>query len=276
MLTELILTTYNDPRSLALCLLSVARQRVTPDSVCVADDGSGPETAAVIADFTTANPGVKLRHLWHEDRGFRKCTILNEAIRTSAAEFLIFLDGDVMIRPDFTARHLELARRGRFSTGSLIRLDAAATASVTPQMVTDGTVFSRAWLKANRAIPGLSTWLKTAPLPKPLLNLLELTSPVRRVLCGANWSAFRDDILSVNGFDETITHGGLDKELGERLTNAGVPGRHLRFTAPLVHLDHPRGYADAAKKAAQKEFIRRVRRERIRWTPDGIVKGPAQ
>lgn len=273
MRTELILTTYNDPRSLALCLLSVACQRVLPDLVCVADDGSGPETAATIAAFRADHPGLTLRHLWHEDRGFRKCTILNEAIRTSAADFLIFLDGDVMIRPDFTARHLELARRGRFSTGSLIRLDADATASVTPQMVTDGTVFSRPWLRANRAIPGLSTWLKTAPLPKPLLNLLELTSPVRRVLCGANWSAFRDDILKVNGFDETITHGGLDKELGERLTNAGVPGRHLRFSAPLVHLDHPRGYADAAKKAAQKEFIRRVRRERIDWTPNGIVKG---
>lgn len=273
MRTELILTTYNDPRSLALCLVSVARQRMLPDSVCVADDGSGPETAAVIEAFRAGHPALTLRHLWHEDRGFRKCTILNEAIRTSAADFLIFLDGDVMIRPDFTARHLELARRGRFSTGSLIRLDREATASVTPQMVTDGTVFSRAWLKANRAIPGLSTWLKTAPLPKPLLNLLELVSPVRRALCGANWSAFRCDILKVNGFDETITHGGLDKELGERLTNAGIPGRHLRFSAPLVHLDHPRGYADAAKKAAQKEFIRRVRRERIDWTPNGIVKG---
>lgn len=273
MRTELILTTYNDPRSLALCLLSVARQRVLPDWLCVADDGSGPETAAVIRAFRADHPRLALRHLWHEDRGFRKCTILNEAIRSSAADFLIFLDGDVMIRPDFAARHLDLARRGRFSTGSLIRLDREATASVTPQMVLDGTVFSRPWLSANRAIPGLSTWLKTAPLPKPLLNLLELTSPVRRVLCGANWSAFRDDILKVNGFDETITHGGLDKELGERLTNAGIPGRHLRFSAPLVHLDHPRGYADAAKKAAQKEFIRRVRRERITWTPDGIVKG---
>lgn len=275
MRTELILTTYNDPRSLALCLLSVAWQRVVADGICVADDGSGPETAAVIAAFTAAHPGVKLRHLWHEDRGFRKCTILNEAIRSSEAEFLIFLDGDVMIRPDFTARHLELARRGRFSTGSLIRLDRDATASVTPDMVTDGTVFRRDWLRANRALPGLSTWLKTAPLPKPVLNLLELTSPVRRVLCGANWSAFRDDILKVNGFDETITHGGLDKELGERLTNAGIPGRHLRFTAPLVHLDHPRGYADPAKKAAQKAYIRRVRREGITWTPNGIVKAAA-
>ena len=65
-----------------------------------------------------------MRHVWHEDRGFEKAAILNRAIATSEAEFLIFIDGDVLIAPGFIARHLELARPGRFSTGSLIRLDA--------------------------------------------------------------------------------------------------------------------------------------------------------
>jgi glycosyltransferase involved in cell wall biosynthesis len=273
--SELILTTYNSPRALLLCLTSIRAQRVGCDGICVADDGSGPETAAVIERFREENPGLALRHVWHEDAGFRKCAILNRAIASSPAAFLVFLDGDVMIHPDFIARHLQLARRGRFSTGSLIRLDAAATASVTPQMVATGVVFDRGWLRANRALDKLSTWLKTAPLPKAVLNLLEVTSPVRRVLCGANWSAYRDDILAVNGFDETITYGGLDKELGERMTNAGTPGRHLRFTAPLVHLDHPRGYADPARMRANKDWIRKVRRDKITWTTEGIAKGPA-
>lgn len=65
----------------------------------------------------------------------------------------------------------------------------------------------------------------------------------------------------MNGFDETMRWGGGDKDLGVRLTNAGVRGRHLRFTAPLVHLDHPRGYADPAHKAANKARIRATRRE---------------
>ena len=55
----------------------------------------------------------------------------------------------------------------------------------------------------------------------------------------------------------------------------GYSGRHLRFTAPLVHLDHPRGYADPAHKAANKARIRTTRREGRFWTPDGIVKAPA-
>jgi glycosyltransferase involved in cell wall biosynthesis len=270
--TELVLTTYENPRSLALCLESVGRQAVACDSICVADDGSGPETKAVVEAFVAARPDLRVRHLWHEDRGFRKCSILNKAIASSQADFIVFIDGDVLIHPLFVARHLELARRGRWSTGSLIRLDAQATAAVTRELVADGTVFDRAWLREQRAFDRFSTWLKSAPCPKWLSNLLELAWPTRRSLCGANWSAWRDDILRVNGFDETITYGGLDKELGDRLRNAGIPGRHLRFSAPLVHLDHSRPYADTKKKKRNKDWIHEVRRSGVSWTEHGILK----
>ena len=95
---------------------------------------------------------------------------------------------------------------------------------------------------------------------------------MQRALCGANASLYRADALKVNGFDETIKYGGVDKEFGVRLANAGVRGRHLRYTAPLVHLDHPRGYADPERIARHKAHIREVRRSRAAFTPDGIVK----
>jgi glycosyltransferase involved in cell wall biosynthesis len=252
----------------------VARQDRRPDVICVADDGSGPETGEAIRAFGTAHPDLTVRHVWHEDRGFEKTAILNKAIASSGAEHLVFIDGDVMIHPCFIARHVELARPGRFCTGSLIRLDAAATASVTEAMVVSGQVFDRGWLRENRAIDRIGTWLKTMPFPKPVMNLLEVTSPVQKALCGANASAFRADILRVNGYDETMKYGGEDKELGIRLANAGVRGRHLRFTAPLVHLDHPRGYADPALIARHRAMIAEARSRRIVWTVEGIEKEP--
>lgn len=273
MQTEVIIATYNNPRSLSLCLESIRAQTVLPHSIAFADDGSAPETRAIIDDF--ALPGVQIRHVWHEDQGFRKCEILNKAIASSHADYLIFLDGDVMIHPGFFARHLDCAERGRFMTGSLIRLDRDASEAVTPQMVKDGTVFDRHWLQRVRAIIKISTWLKTAPLQRHLLNLLELTSPVRRALCGANWSAFRSDILSVNGFDQQLAYGGEDKELGERLANSGIRGRHVRFTTPLIHLDHLRDYANKDRMRANKERIRQVRQTKVTWTDNGIA-APAE
>jgi GT2 family glycosyltransferase len=275
MRSELVVATYNNPRSLALCLASVARQNAAPDGIAIADDGSGPETAAVIEAFRVEHPGLALRHVWHEDAGFRKAAILNRAIASSQAEFLIFIDGDVMIHPGFTARHIALAKPDRWASGSLIRLDAEATAAVTEADVAAGRVFDRGWLRAQRAFDRPGTWLKAMPFPAPVQAALDVLSPVQRAWCGANASAFRAAILRVNGFDESMRWGGGDKEMGVRLTNAGVRGRHLRFTAPLVHLDHPRGYADPEHKRANRERIGRIRRERIAWTPDGIEKRAA-
>lgn len=275
MRTELIVATYQNPRALRLSLASVARQAVRPDGVAIADDGSGSETRAVIEAFAAAHPELAVRHVWHDDRGFRKNAILNRAIASSDADFLVFIDGDVLVRPDFVARHLELARPDRWSSGSLIRLDAAATAAVTEELVASGRVFERGWLKAHGAVDRLGTWLKTRPLPAPVLKALDLATPVQKAWGGANASAFRAAILKVNGFDESMRYGGEDKELGVRLTNAGVRGRHLRYTASVVHLDHPRGYADPATIRANKARVRAVRRSGLAWTPDGILKRAA-
>lgn len=274
MRSELVIATYNSPRALSLCLASVARQDRRPESIAIADDGSGPETRALVEAFAAASP-VPVRHVWHEDDGFRKAAILNRAIATSEAEVLIFIDGDVMIHPGFVARHLELARPDAWASGSLIRLDAPATAAVTEADVTSGRVFDRRWLGEMRAFDRVGTWLKAMPFPRPIMAALDVLSPVQRAWCGANASAARAAILKVNGFDETMRWGGGDKDLGVRLTNAGIRGRHLRFTAPLVHLDHPRGYADPAHKAENKARIRATRRSGRSWTPDGIVKGDA-
>lgn len=271
MTTELIISTYNNVGSLRLCFKSVAGQTILPGSICVADDGSGPETAKAIAEFAAESP-IPVRHVWHDDHGFDKGAILNRAISTSTAEYLIFIDGDVMIAPGFIARHVGLARPDRFLTGSLIRLDEDASRSVTGDMITDGTVFSREWLRNNRALVSVSAWLKTAPLPTFVLNVIELLSIVPRSLCGANASAFRSAILAVNGYDETMKYGGQDKELGERLKNSGVRGRHLRYSAPLVHLHHKRAYATPDSIAKNRRVILDTRRTKRNWADLGIKK----
>jgi len=41
---SVIVPTYNRPKALKLCLLSLSRQSVLPAEALIADDGSGPET----------------------------------------------------------------------------------------------------------------------------------------------------------------------------------------------------------------------------------------
>ncbi|SMX42847.1 glycosyltransferase [Actibacterium lipolyticum] len=270
MKSELIISTYNSPRALVLTLLSVTKQRVQPDSVCIADDGSGQETRDAIADFQARFPSLPIRHVWHPDNGFEKNVILNQAVATSDADYLIFIDGDCLIDPVFVARHLEVARPDRFCSGSLIRLDDPTTQAVTEDDVLEGRVFDIAWLKKTGTLRRFTTWLKAGALPKPVLAALEHIYPVGRNWCGGNGSAFRDAIIKVNGLDEDMKYGGGDKEFGIRLANSGVKGRHLRFTAPLVHLDHPRGYKDPEKIKAHRLKIDHARKTGKIWAEAGI------
>lgn len=274
MRTELIISTYNSPRALTLTLLSVSRQTRLPDSICIADDGSGPETRAAIEALRARLPDLSIRHEWHEDRGFEKNVILNRAVATSDADYLIFIDGDCLIHPGFVARHLEVARPDRFCSGSLIRLDDPTTQAVTEDDVLSGRVFDIGWLKKTRTLKKFTTWLKAAPLPKPVLAALEHVYPVGRNWCGGNASAFRAAILRVNGLDEEMKYGGGDKEFGIRLANAGVKGRHLRFTAPLVHLDHPRGYKDPERVRQHRLKIAEARKTGKIWAENGMQHGP--
>ena len=270
MKSELIVSTFQSPRALRLSLLSLLGQERKPDSIAVADDGSEPETANLIKAFASDHGDLNIRHVWHEDQGFRKWVILNKAIATSDADYLIFTDGDCMMSPGFIARHLGLAKPGRYCCGSLIRLPEAASSGVTEQDVAQKRVYSRDWLRRSDALDRTTTWLKTAPLPKRVLSGMEIIWPVRRTFSGCNASAFRDAIMAVNGFDETMVWGGGDKEFGIRLRNSGVRGRHLRFTAPVAHLHHPRDYRDSAAVRRHREIIRETRSSSKTWTDSGI------
>ena len=157
---EVVVSTYNNPRALDLALHALQHQTVGGAfRLCVADDGSGPDTAALVERWRE-RLGTRLRHIWQADHGFRKNRILNKAIASSQAEHLIFLDGDCLPSPRFVARHLELASPRRFCTGGVIRLSQATSDEITPASVESGQVFTPAWLAAHSALPGSGARLK--------------------------------------------------------------------------------------------------------------------
>lgn len=269
MLSELVIATYNKPAYLAIVLDALAGQTVLPDTVCIADDGSDERTAIVIASFRDRYPDIQIRHVWHEDLGFRKTLILNEAVQTSCADYMIFIDDDCLMHPLFIKRHLKLASVSRFLTGSVVRLAAALSAD----LVSRGTC---SWTPDGRPPfwrpSGLSERLKSMPLNPSIMGVLDSLSPIRCSWAGGNASTFRSNILAVNGFDTRMAYGGEDKEFGARLTNAGVAGRHIRYSAPLYHLEHGRGYVDPMVVAANRAILRDTRLGRRVWTSFGLAK----
>ncbi|MGD2154265.1 MAG: glycosyltransferase family 2 protein [Gemmatimonadales bacterium] len=264
---SVIVTTYESPEWLEKVLWGYAAQSMRDFELVIADDGSGPETRALI-DRLADGTDLDIVHVWHEDRGFRKCEILNKAILASSGDYLVFSDGDCIARRDFLDQHRRLRRPGHFLSGGYVKLPAAISGAITREDILAGRVTDPSWLRSH----GLKPTRKMLRLlaGSRLGRLLDTVTPTRATWNGHNASAWRTDLLAANGYDERMVWGGLDRELGERLENAGVRGLQIRHRAVVVHLDHPRGYANQEGLRANALVREATRRTRCTRTEDGL------
>ncbi len=230
-----IVPTYNRPGALDRVLESLAEQDMPPAQVIVADDGSGPETAAIVADWQWRMP-CPLLHVWQPDEGFRLARARNKAVASVDAHYLVFLDGDCMCFPDFVRQHLALAEEGRFIAGSRILLGEVLT-----REVEFGAVRPQRW--------GWLPWLiaRIHGRVNRLLPLLRLPGRRWRLTRSHRWQGARgcnlgiwwQDYVAVNGCDESFEGWGHDDaELVSRLMRRGVLRKEGRFAVPVLHLWH--------------------------------------
>jgi glycosyltransferase involved in cell wall biosynthesis len=240
---SVILSTYNNPRSLQKCLVGYGCQTWPDFELLIADDGSGDETRAVIADFARQSP-LRIDHIWQEHRNFGKPRVVNEALRRAAGEYLLFSDGDCIPRRDFVAAHARHAQPNYFLTGgSHLRIPEPVHVEFRRDDVEQQRVFSPQWLKSRGMANAAKYKYRLTANPR-WAKILNLLTPRAGSFIGCNASAWKSDILAVNGFDEDYaTYGTEDKDIGLRLTYHGVQSRRLKYSLVCIHLDHPRPYS---------------------------------
>ncbi len=263
---SVIVTTYNHPRALALVLAGLERQSVRSFELLIADDGSGPETRALV-DAHAQKVDRPVRHVWHPDDGFRKCTILNRAIREATGDYLVFFDGDCIPRRDCLAIHLRSARRDRYLAGGKIPLDQALTDRLTPREIEAGLLdrIGPWWRHAGKRRRLLVSRL---PLVRSLLDRRHRREPAWR---GENSSAFADHIREVGGFDERFSYGFEDADFGHRLQAFGLHGWSIRYTCPVIHLEHARPWSNPEVIAQNREIYDENRAAGLVRTPHGLT-----
>lgn len=266
---SVVLSTYNSPAWLEKVLWGYHCQQFRDFEIVLADDGSDERTGALVKRMREET-GLDIEHVWQPDEGFRKCRILNKAICATRSDYIVFSDGDCIPRSDFLAVHARQARPGYFLAGSYFKLPRDTSEAITRDDIERGDCFRTAWLYRH----GLSRWRKTAKLRAgvriaPMLNRLTTT---RCNFKGSNASAWKRDILAVNGFDERMPWGGEDREFGVRLINNGIKARHVRYDAVVIHLDHDRGYVDPVQVANNKQLRLVSERTGSCWTDYGIER----
>jgi glycosyltransferase involved in cell wall biosynthesis len=259
MRVAVVLATYNNPRWLEKVLWGYASQRNSDFEVVIADDGSGPETAALIDRFRRETR-LRITHVWHEDRGFRKTEILNKAIVASSADYMIFSDGDCIPRDDFIDVHVQYARPRQFLAGGYLKLPMRVSEAITPDDIRSGRFAELGWLRRkgyrprHRALRLLRS--------KVVAVVGDLVTPTPPSWKGHNASTWREALIAVNGFDQDMGYGSEDRALGERLLNMGYKPKRIRFRTAVLHLDHGRPWRDEAVVLNNEHLIRtRIQRD---------------
>ena len=227
MKTSLIITTYNRPDALELVLKSVLLQSVMPDEVLIGDDGSGDETAILLKKYKSIFP-VPLIHIWQEDKGFRVSRIRNLCFAKARFDYLISIDGDIIIHRDFVKSHILFSEKNTFLQGHRAMLNGNLTAKAIKHSLTSFSFFEKGIKNRKNTIHNIF-----------LSKIFSKKSKNPKGIIAASMSFWKKDVFNVNGYNEDFEGWGKeDTEFGIRLMNSGVLKKDLRFCAVAYHLDH--------------------------------------
>lgn len=243
--TSLIITTYNQKERLALVLDSVRDLALLPSEVLIADDGSTEDTRALIESYARTFP-CPLRHIWHDDEGFRLSAIRNKAIRHAQGEYIIIIDGDMILHPSFVADHLAFAKPRVFLQGSRVIIDPHTSQSILHARQ-DGDVsaykyvFGLGGFKARRCkILSLLVY-RTSRIDSGFFAKKDFIKGIR----GCNMSFFKHDCEIINGFSESFVGWGReDSEFVARFLFSGGALRRLKFAGVAYHIYHDENTRD--------------------------------
>ena len=237
---SLIVAVYNKPENLRMVLAALERQSFTAFELLIADDGSGPSVREVV-DAAKARAPFPIAHLWHEDRGWRKNTALNNAICAAATDYLVFIDGDCLPSRHFLLDHWKERKAGRVLLGRRVETSERWSGELTMEKVRSGEFERFGWNELSDMLRGKSLRVEDGlRIRSAILRTILLRSATG--MLGANFSAWKHDLEAVNGFDELYDGPGCgeDSDLQYRLSLIGIRGKSLRNLAVEYHIWHPR------------------------------------
>ena len=266
---SVIISTYNSTDLLQKVLWGYNNQTYTNFELVIADDGSKENTKYLIDSFRII-ANFPITHVWQEDNGFQKSQILNKSILECKAPYIIMSDGDCIPKNNFVEVHNSKKKEGYFISGGYFKLSKELSESIDKEAILSENCFNLKWLKKN----GLKKSFKNNKLSSKKIKseILNSITPTKATWNGHNASGWKKDIIAVNGFDERMQYGGQDRELGERLLNFGIKSKQLRYSAIVIHLDHPRSYANEKSWKINNEIRKYTRKNKIVNSPFGLIK----
>ncbi len=258
---SLLISTYNWPGALEVCLLSALQQTFLPSEILIADDGSKDDTKALIDSFRTKTT-IPIKHVWQKNEGFQAGKIRNKAFALATTNYIVQIDGDIIMHPKCIEDHINIAEEGYFIAGSRTLLNKELTESV---------------IKEKKILFGIYTKGSSNILNGLRIKFLREYLSIRYKVSGkdkydgkgCNMSFWKKDLLAVNGYDEAyVGWGKEDTDLVIRLINYGIKKKYLKMGGIAYHLFHKLVPRDKLQENILK--MNAVLEKRNTWAEKGL------
>ncbi|MDR3652942.1 MAG: glycosyltransferase [Paludibacter sp.] len=269
---SLIISFYNKIDFLRLIFAALEQQSYRDFEVIIADDGSRQDIVHEVKRLIVEST-FQVKHVWHEDKGWRKNIILNKAIVASEADYLVFIDGDCIPHPLFLEEHFDSRKPNQVVCGRRVTLTEKTSKYVTSLQIQNRNLHKILFwpLLFESFFSGEKTHIvHIFRIKNIILRSLLAREKIKGIL-GCNFSAWKEDLMKVNGFDERFVHPGMgeDTDLDNRLRHNGVLTISKKFSITIYHMFHPQ--LDLSNR---HNFVLRDENieNKVSFTPYGIDK----
>ncbi len=268
---SIIISVYNNIRNLDLIFNALTIQSFKDFEVIVSDDGSGEEMNKFISGWKQKN-SLSIRHVWQEDSGFRKNKILNESIRKSGSDYLIFIDGDCIPHSEFIEAHISNMENNTALFGRRVYLGEDLSSSLSAD-----NILSKNYEKFNLNLIKESLTKKEKGSYNAEEGIIIKNKTVRKLILkedvgilGSNFSLQKSLIEKINGFDENFIGPGYgeDTDIERRLRIFGAKIKSIRNLAVQYHLYHRK----TIESSANRDYYNMIKDDRNYFCINGLIR----
>ena len=242
----LIISVYKNTRDLEVVLRSVEQQTYKDVKVIISEDGNSSEMKSFVASY---RGNLDINHLTQEDLGWRKNIALNNAIKFTDCEYIIFIDGDCVLHPEFIQNHIRFAQKDKVLAGKRIKLGPEYSSEL--RLSENIADFCKRILPEFRLIKKDDAKFCEEGIyiaPRSVLGFIPKLRKMKQ-LKGCNFSCYKSALEVINGFDEDyiLPAIGEDIDLTWRFKGMGFELFSLRNLAVQYHLYHKENWTDQSE-----------------------------
>jgi GT2 family glycosyltransferase len=241
--TSVIISVYKNVNALEIILDALYHQSIQPIEIIISEDCESSEMKTLVSRIDSKiSESINIVHLSQEDSGWRKNRALNRAIVESSSEYLIFIDGDVVPHPKFIEGHLYCSEPKREAVGKRCELGQKYSQKVYDKKLLVSKI-AKNYLTSIVPLHQDKVHHYEDGIYSHFINKVTSSRYIRHII-GCNFSCYKEDFLSINGFNEDFINPavGEDVDITWRFRGLGIEMKSCRYIANVYHLWHKKGF----------------------------------